>query len=103
MLTLGAITLIINVATSVLKRYVYPKYGKFGVQLFAFACALIAAVYVTYKEQFPGVEEFVVTVLAIFSMAVAFYEVVLQNISWFKVNTPEIEKARALEKKLSKM
>jgi len=103
MITLGAITLIINVATSLLKQFVYPRFGKLGVQIFAFACALIAALYVTYKEQFPGLEEFIITVLAIFSMAVAFYEVVLQNISWFKVNTPEIEEARAIEKKLSLM
>lgn len=101
MITLGAITFTINIATSLLKQYVYPRYGKLGVQIFAFACALIAALYVSYKDQFPGLEEFIITVLAIFSMAVAFYEVVLQNLSWFKVNSPEIEEARAIEKTLS--
>jgi len=101
MITLGAITFAINVATSLLKKYVYPRYGKLGVQVFAFTCAVLAAIYVSYKDQFPGLETFFLAVLTIFSMSVAFYEVVLQNISWFKVNTPEIEKARDIEKKIS--
>jgi len=103
MLTLGAITLVINVATSLLKTYIYPRWGKLGVQIFAFNCAVIAALYVNYVGKFPGLEEFVLTAFGIFSLSVAFYEVVLQNISWFKVNNDEVEAARAIEKKISLM
>lgn len=101
MITIGAITFAINVAVSILKRWIYPKYGKLGVQVSAFVISLIAALYISYRDQFPGLEEFVIAALALFSLTVTFYEVVLEKISWFKVNNPEVEQARSLEKKIS--
>lgn len=103
MISAIALVFVINVVTSVLKRWIYPSYGKLGVQVVAFIAAAIAALYVAYRQEFPGMEEFVMTALALFSSTIAIYEVVLQNISWFKVNTPEVEEARAIEKKISLM
>lgn len=82
--SIAAVAFAVNIITSCLKNYIYPKFGKFGVQVTAFVLAAIGAVYVTYSPQLPSLVHFVEAAGAIFSLSVAFYEVVLSRISWFK-------------------
>ena len=84
----------INILTSVLKRWVYPTFGSFGVQVVAFVLASIGAVYFLYGGQYPGLTNLVTSAGVIFSTSVAFYEVVLKHLSVFKVETPEMTAAR---------
>lgn len=90
----AAIAFGVNVIVSLLKRYIYPKYGSFGVHVFSFVLAAIAAVYVIYGGQFPGLQQFVIAAAALFSTAVSFYEVVLKHLSFFKDESPKMEQAR---------
>lgn len=84
LLTVGALTFAVNILTSLLKRYIYPKYGKIGVQIVAFVLASIGAVYFTYLRHNQVFSEIVGAALGLFSLSVTFYEVVLQYIPWFK-------------------
>ena len=84
----------INILTTIIKRWVYPTFGSFGVQVVAFAMATVGALYVTYGGQYPGLTHLVETAGMIFSTSVAFYEVVLKHLSVFKVETPEMTAAR---------
>jgi hypothetical protein len=93
-LTAGALVFGINILTSVIKRWIYPTFGGFGVQVVAFALATIGAFYVLYAGQYPGLTHLIETAGVIFSTSVAFYEVVLQHLSIFKVETPEMTAAR---------
>jgi len=93
-ITGAALVLSINVIGSIFKRWVYPKYGKFGVQVMIFSFSLLAALYFMYKELIPGLENFIITALTIFSSTVTIYEVALQYFPAFKVNTPEVVEAR---------
>ena len=88
-MTTTAIVFIINIFTSLLKRYVYPKYGKLGVQVLVFILAFIAAIYFKYGY---GVRVYVTEALILFSSAVAIYEVILSRISVFKQNDIKIAK-----------
>lgn len=74
----------INIVTSVLKNWVFPKFGAFGVQVVAFVLALLGAFWVIYAAEFPGLQDLALAGGAVFSMAVAFYEVVLKHISFFR-------------------
>jgi len=85
-----ALVFLVNAITSVVKRWIFPKYGKFGVQVIAFALATIGAVYYTYHNEIPGLQNVVAAAISLFSLAVAFYEVILQYIPLFK--GPAIEK-----------
>lgn len=80
-MTTTALVFLINIFTSLLKRYVYPKYGKFGVQVLAFILAVIAAVYFAYGD---GLKVYVTEALVLFSASVAIYEVILSRLSIFK-------------------
>ena len=74
----------INIVTSIVKRWIFPKWGAIGTQVFAFGLALIGAVYWTYSSQVPGLEAIVASAIGLFSLAVTFYEVILQHIPLFK-------------------
>ena len=74
----------INILTSIVKRWIFPKWGAFGTQVFAFALALIGATYWMYSSQVPGLEAVVAGAIGLFSLAVTFYEVILQHIPLFK-------------------
>lgn len=93
-LTAGALVFAVNILTSVLKRWIYPTFGGIGVQVVAFVLATIGALYVLYAGQYPGLVHLVETGGLIFSTSVAFYEVVLQHLSVFKVETPAMTEAR---------
>lgn len=85
MVTATAIVFAVNVLTSILKRWIYPRFGALGVQATAFILAFIAAIYVTWKSAVPGLEAYVINGLMVFSLAVTFYEVVLSHLPVFKV------------------
>lgn len=84
MITEIALVFLVNVITSFVKKWVYPKYGRIGTQVLAFLAALLGALYYTYSFKLPGLKAFVESALAIFSLAVAFYEVVLKYIPFFQ-------------------
>lgn len=90
----GALVFAVNILTSVLKRWVYPTFGGFGVQVVAFVLATVGAVYFIYGGAYPGLTKLVEAVGLIFSTSVAFYEVVLKHLSVFKVETPAMTAAR---------
>lgn len=83
-LTGAALVFAINVATSLIKRWVWPRWGAFGVQVVAFVLAGVGAFYVLYGGNYPGLQDLVLAAGGVFSLAVAFYEVVLQHLSVFK-------------------
>ncbi len=90
----SALVLLVNVFNSVLKRWVYPKFGKFGVQITAFILSTLGSVYFLYGGIYPGLVDLLSATAIVFSTAVAFYEVVLSRIDIFKVTTIEVEEAR---------
>lgn len=83
MFTAAALTLIVNVATSLLK-WSYDRVGKVGSQIIVFVFALVAALFWTYQAQVPGLVEYAKATIGIFCLAVAFYEVILSRIAFFK-------------------
>lgn len=80
---------------SILKRWIYPKFGKFGVQVSIFILAAIAAWFVIYGQHIANLMTLATGALAIFSLSVTFYEVLLSRIDFFKVTTGNVEAARA--------
>jgi len=79
-----ALIFAINILTSVIKRWIAPKYGKVGVQVFVFLLAGIAAVYHIYAKNIPGVVEFISSAIAFFSLAVTSYEVIWSHVPFLK-------------------
>lgn len=92
MFSAGAIILLVNTLSSFLKRWIMPKYGVVGVQLTVFVLSTIAAVYITLKSTYPQLSVFFNALVAVFSLSVSFYEVILQHIPWFKGKTTVDEK-----------
>jgi len=78
-----AIVFAVNVVSSLLKKYVQPRFGKLGVQALVFATAVAITVYLTYGA---SVQTYVEQSLIIFVSSVALYEVILSRITWFKKN-----------------
>ncbi len=83
-MTEASLVLAVTVLTSIIKRWVYPKYGRIGTQVLAFALATIGATYYVYAKNIPGLQEIVTAAITLFSLSVAFYEVLLQYIPAFK-------------------
>ncbi len=79
-----AIVFLVNLGSSVLKKWIYPKYGAVGIQVTVFILATIGALYITFKESILGLREVIETALSIFAVAVAFYEVILSKFTWFR-------------------
>lgn len=94
LITAGALAFGINIIVSAVKRWIYPKFGAFGVQVTAFVLAGLGALYVLYGGHFPGLQEFLLAAGAVFSTTVTFYEVVLQHFDIFKGTSPELVAAR---------
>lgn len=84
MITAAAIIFSVNILTSIIKRFISPKYGTTGAQVVVFILAVIGALYVTLQVQWPGIAVFGQVVLGIFTLSVSFYEVILQHIPAFK-------------------
>lgn len=74
-----AITFIINLATQAIKKYVMPRYGSFGVHVVLFVFSMLAAVYLSYGDQFPGIKDFLITAAQFFCAGIALYEVMLSR------------------------
>lgn len=81
-----AIVFGVNVLTSILKRWIEPKFGKIGVQVTVFILALIAAVYLSYGKMIVGLSDVIAGAIGLFSLSVALYEVLLKHIGVFKGN-----------------
>lgn len=79
-----ALIFLINAVSSLLKKWVYPKFGKIGVQVVVFIAAVIGALYYTYGKG-TQIEEIVAITIALFSSSVAIYEVILSNLKVFKI------------------
>lgn len=84
----------INILVSLVKKFIYPKFGSMGVHVFSFVLASIGAVYVIYGGNFPGLQQFLIAAAALFSTAVSFYEVVLKHLSFFKDESYKMIEAR---------
>lgn len=80
-----AIVFLVNILTSAFKKWIYPRFGKLGVQITIFIFAVIGAFYYTYADAIPGLLHLVETACALFSLAVALYEVILSRFDFFKV------------------
>jgi len=81
MMTASASVLLVNVLTALFKKHVYPRWGRTGVQVTVFALAFMGALYITYGEGFRYIVE---NTIAIFSLAVTLYEVLLSRLRLFK-------------------
>ena len=83
-----AVVFAINAVAAFFKSWVYPKWGKVGVQVSVFLAATLAALFVTYGNEIMGLKTVVAHATALFSLAVGFYEVLLSRFSLFK--QPEV-------------
>lgn len=83
MLTAAALSFLVNVATSLL-QWVMGKFGRVATQVVVFVLALVAALFVHFDFFTPGIKAYFLTAVAIFVVAVTFYEVVLQYFPFFK-------------------
>lgn len=73
-------TLLTNLLSQFLKKYVAPKYGELGVQFSVFFVAcLVAGGYMAY-EKIEGVKQFFLTAGAFFASAMVFYELILKRL-----------------------
>jgi hypothetical protein len=79
-----AIVFSVTLITSIVKRWVEPKWGKVGVQVFVFLLAGLIALWTTYSAGFPALSEIVGETIKVFSLAVALYEVLLKKFDFFK-------------------
>lgn len=74
----------INLFTSLMKRYVMPRFGATGVRVVVFLLAFGYSVYHFYGDKFPGVVAFTKATLLVFAFAITAYEAALQYIPFFK-------------------
>jgi hypothetical protein len=82
MLTAAALAFLVNIGGAVF-NWVFKKVGRGVTQGVIFALALIAAVYWQYGSAFPTLQNYISVAVVIFSMAVAFYEVILRYFPTF--------------------
>jgi hypothetical protein len=83
MITAAALAFAVNVANAVI-RWAFGRFGKLATQVLVFVLATVAAVLWYYRLQIPGLLDLAKTVAIIFSLNVAFYEVALSRLSFFK-------------------
>ena len=91
----AAIAFAVNVVSSLMKTFIYPRFGKLGVQIFAFILASVGSWFFIYGQHIASLATFATSALAIFSLSVTFYEVILSRLDVFKVKTAPVEVARA--------
>lgn len=87
MVTTAVVVFAVNILASVLKRWIAPKWGKFGVQVTVFVLALIGAAYFEFGASVAGLQAWVEQGLILFASAVTVYEVILSHIPQFKGST----------------
>lgn len=78
------LTFLVNVVGSFFKNYVFPRWGKLGVQVIVFLAALIAATYYAYVQDIPTIAHIVQVAAGIFAAAITLYEVLLSYFPFFK-------------------
>lgn len=81
-----ALVFLVNLLSTVFKRWIFPRFGKTGIQVIVFILSIVGALYYTYKNRIVGLEEMVTSAIALFSLAVALYETVLSHFDFFKGN-----------------
>lgn len=77
MLTAAALAFAVNVGGAVF-NWIFQRAGRLTTQIVLFVIAIAAAAYWQYHGLVPGLESLVSGALILFSMAVAFYEVLLK-------------------------
>jgi len=77
MLTTAGLAFLINIGTAVF-NWLFQKVGRVGTQVFIFVLALIGAAYAQYGSAFPSFQNDLAAAVILFSLAVAFYEVLLR-------------------------
>lgn len=80
MLSAAAVVIVINAATKFLRTFIFPRFGKTGVQAIVFICALIGTAYFNYGSQFPSVQIYLIQAIAFFSSAITLYEVLFSKL-----------------------
>lgn len=83
MLTAAALTFAINIVTAAL-QWITTKFGRVTTQVIVFIGALLVALVVHFNYFGAPLYNYLLSAAAIFSAAVAFYEVALQYIPFFK-------------------
>lgn len=78
------ISLGINLFTTLIKKYIKPKFGDLGVQAIVLVLAVIAAAILYLYNQNEGLQIFVKQAGIIFASAIAIYSVLLSKIGIFK-------------------
>ena len=82
MLTPIALTFLVNAATQFFKKFIIPRFGETGVHVILFTFSVIAALYFTYGDQYPGIKDILLVGVQIFCLAIALYEVLLKHLSF---------------------
>jgi hypothetical protein len=82
MLTAAALAFAVNLGGAIF-NWIFQKVGRVGTQIVLFVLATAAALWYTYGSQFPGLGQLLQMALVIFSLAVAFYEVLLKYFPMF--------------------
>ena len=77
MLTVSALAFLINIGTAVF-NWIFQKVGRVGTQIFIFVLALGGAAYAQYGSAFPTFQSYLTAAVILFSLSVAFYEVLLR-------------------------
>jgi hypothetical protein len=84
MVETSIVVFLVNILTSALRKWAFPKWGRLGVQIIAFVLALIGALYMTYSGGFPSLVVWVKEGLKVLALSIAFYDIVLKNIPVFR-------------------
>ena len=83
MITAVALTFVVNVATAVFK-WLFVKVGRVGTQAIVFVLACVAALFIHFDFFTADIKTYLMTAGAVFSAAVALYEVVLSRFAFFQ-------------------
>lgn len=70
----SALAGLVNLFTYLTSKYIFPRWGKTGVQCIVGFFALVGALYLSYSQYLPGLKEIVVALVGIYSVAVTLYE-----------------------------
>ncbi len=76
MLTAAGLAFLVNIGGAIF-NWIYKKAGRFTTQCVIFALALLAALWFQYSAGYPQLQGILTSAVVLFSMAVAFYEVIL--------------------------
>jgi len=83
----------IVILTQITKRYVYPKFGSFGIHALTFILALIGVGVYQYAQANVDFKEILMQALNFLVVAVAVYEVILKRLGVESVTKKLAEEA----------